>query len=126
MPGTIVTSQYPNPCLALCRLRQGHPQTPLVVVSPISTPPREEAKNAADMTLDDYRKQVKEAVQVVQQHDKDQHLFYHDGLQLFGPDLAHHMPDLLHPNGDGIHVLAENYAKQIMPMLLDDLKSQGR
>ncbi|HAI14492.1 MAG TPA: GDSL family lipase, partial [Phycisphaerales bacterium] len=107
-------------------LREGHPLTPLMVVSPISSPPRESEKNAVGMTLNDYRQQVKQTVQLVQQHDNDQHLFYHDGIQLFGSDLAHHMPDLLHPNGDGIHVLAKNYAKQIMPTLLNDLKSHAR
>lgn len=103
-------------------LREGHPLTPLMVVSPISSPPREAEKNAVGMTLDDYRQQVKKAVQIVQTHDNDQHLFYHDGLELFGHDKAHHMPDLLHPNGDGIHVLADHYAAQIMPILLEDLK----
>jgi hypothetical protein len=104
-------------------LREGHPVTPLVVVSPICSPPREETPNPVGMTLSDYRNQVREAVELVQSHDKDEHLFYHDGLELFGPDMAHHMPDLLHPNGDGIHVLAQHYADQIMPKLLNDLKS---
>lgn len=106
-------------------IREGHPLTPLMVVSPICSPPREQTPNAVDMTLDQYRQQVREAVEVVQKHDNDKHLFYYDGMQLFGHDLAHHMPDLLHPNGDGIHVLAENYATQIMPTLIKDLNNQA-
>lgn len=106
-------------------LRESHPLTPLMVVSPISSPPREDVPNAAGLSLSDYRQQVRQAVELVQQHDKDEHLFYHDGLELFGPDLAHHMPDLLHPDGDGIHVLAKNYAQQVMPTLMDDLKKES-
>ena len=102
-------------------LREGHPLTPLMVVSPICSPPREDVPNSVGMSLSDYRQQVRIAVQTVQQHDNDKHLYYHDGLEIFGPQQAHHMPDELHPDGDGIHVLAKHYHKQVIPQLISDL-----
>ncbi|MBL4702150.1 MAG: hypothetical protein JKX85_12930 [Phycisphaeraceae bacterium] len=102
-------------------LREGHPVTPLMVVSPISSPPREDVPNNVGMSLSDCRKQVRIAVQTVVQHDGDKHLYYHDGLELFGPQQAHHMPDELHPDGDGIHMLAKHYSEQVIPQLISDL-----
>jgi hypothetical protein len=97
-----------------------------MIISPISSPPREDVPNAVDMSLSDYRNQVKIAVETVQKHDNDQHLFYFDGLELFGPDKVNHMPDQLHPDGDGIHLLGKSFAEKIMPTLLGDLKNRGQ
>ena len=96
-------------------IRDKHPDTPLIVVSPISNPPREEKPNLVDMTLPKMRETIHEVVTLLQQRgDKQLHVI--NGLDVFGPDLAHHMPDGLHPDANGYHVLAEQYAKVVMPV----------
>ena len=77
-------------------VREKHPDTPLVVISPIFSPPRETTPNAAESTLTQMRVEVAEAVDAMQDRG-DTNLHYVDGLDLFGPDLAHLLPDDLHP-----------------------------
>ena len=96
--------------------RDLHPDTPMVVVSPISNPPREETPNAAEMTLVKMREAILDAVESLQKYG-DTQLIYQDGLELFGHDLVHHMPDKLHPDAAGTHVLAERYGDIVMPKL---------
>jgi len=97
-------------------IRDRHTDAPMVVVSPISNPPREETPNAVEMTLVRIRDLVEDGVQVIQAAG-DENLFYQDGLELFGPDLVHHMPDQLHPDAEGYRVLAQRYADIVMPKL---------
>ncbi|MFG0249119.1 MAG: SGNH/GDSL hydrolase family protein [Phycisphaeraceae bacterium JB051] len=116
----------PNVIGMIKTIREGHPVTPLMIISPISSPPREDVPNAVDMSLSDYRDQVKIAVETVQKHDNDKHLFYFDGLELFGPVMVNLMPDQLHPDGVVIHLLGKSFAEKIMPTLLGDLKNRGQ
>ena len=97
-------------------LRDGHPRTPMVVVSPICNPPRETTPNAVDLTLVKMRETIAEAVDVLRQRG-DANVHYVDGLSLFGPDYVHHMPDELHPDAEGYRVLADRYAEVVMPVL---------
>ena len=97
-------------------IRERHEQTPMAVVSPICSPPRESKPGACGMSLQDMRCEVAEAVDRMRRHG-DEHLHYVNGLDLFGPGLAHHMPDKLHPDAEGNRRLAEQYAKIVMPML---------
>ena len=46
-------------------VREKHPDTPFVVISPIFSPPRETTPNAVGFTLEDMRQEVAEAVQVL-------------------------------------------------------------
>ena len=43
----------------------------------------------------------------------DRHLHYFDGLQIFGPEAAHLLPDDLHPNAEGYQVLARNFLREV-------------
>lgn len=95
-------------------VRERHPTTPIIVVSPISSPPRETAPNKVGLTLQRVRSLVQEGVDAVREYG-DENIQYQDGLELFGPDLANHMPDLLHPDADGYKVLAERYSQIVMP-----------
>ncbi len=96
-------------------IRERHARTPMAVVSPIRSPPRETDPGVAGLSLQDMRREIAEAVERLRRHG-DEHLHYVDGLGLFGPDFVHHMPDLLHPDAQGQHALAEQYAKTVMPM----------
>lgn len=98
----------------LLNIRDGHPDTPLVVVSPISNPPREDKPNLVGMTLTIIRQAVEEVVTLLQARG-DKHIHFVDGLKLYGPEYAHHMPDGLHPDAKGTHVLADRYCEVAMP-----------
>lgn len=107
----------------LLTLRDRHRNTPIVVVTPISNPPREDKPNLVGMTLTLMRETITQAVTLLQERgDKQLHLI--NGLDLFGPEFAHHMPDGLHPDAQGYHVLADQYAKVVMPAFgLKDLQA---
>ena len=95
-------------------VRDGHPTTPIACVSPIVSPPRETEPNAASLSLVKMRELIAEAVDVLRQRG-DATLYYIDGLDLFGHDYADHMPDELHPDAEGYRVLADCYARTVMP-----------
>lgn len=95
-------------------IRDGHPDTPMVCVSPIANPPRERVPNTAGMTLVDKREAIAEAVATLRERG-DANLHYIDGLTLFGHAFVHHMPDELHPDAEGNRALADRYTQVVMP-----------
>ncbi len=98
-------------------IREGHPTTPLMVVSPICSPPLETEANNVGLSLCVMRENILEAVQIFEKYG-DKNIYYHDGLKLFGPEQVHTMPDEVHPDPQGIHLLAQRYAEQVMPRLM--------
>ncbi len=99
-------------------VREGHPDTPVVVVSPILSPPREKTKNAVGFTLEDMRTELREAVAAYASVRSDATLHYVDGRELFGQDLAARcLPDDLHPNGDGYEALGANVVERVLAPL---------
>ena len=93
-------------------VREKHPDTPFVVISPIFSPPRETTLNAVGFTLADMREEVAEAVQVMKSRG-DCNLHYVNGLELFGADLAHLLPDDLHPDAEGYKIMGKNFAQKV-------------
>lgn len=93
-------------------VREKHPETPLAVMSPIYSPPRETTLNAVGLNLMLMRDEVSAAVSALQAHG-DRNIHYIDGLRVFGPDLAHLLPDQLHPNAEGYKVLGENFLREV-------------
>ena len=93
-------------------VREKHPDTPFAVVSPIFSPPRETTPNAVGFTLVEMRLQVEEAVQAMRDWG-DTNLHYIDGLDIFGPDLAHLLPDELHPDAEGYKVMGQNFVDRV-------------
>ena len=93
-------------------VREKHPDTPFAVISPIYSPPRETTPNEVGFSLAAMRDEVAAAVSALQAHG-DRHLHYFDGLQIFGPEAAHLLPDDLHPNAEGYQVLARNFLRQV-------------
>ncbi len=84
-------------------VREGHPATPLLVISPIASPERESQPNAVGMTLADVRTTVAQSVGSLNQADDIRLL---DGRELLGPDDAHLLEDGLHPNQDGYTLMS--------------------
>ncbi|MFD0276108.1 lipase [Kitasatospora sp. NPDC127111] len=112
-------------------VRDGHPDTPLLVVSPILSPPFERtpgpagfeqagagrrfaaAGDPADvadgaLTLEVVRTEL--ARIVTARAAADPHLHYLDGLALLGPADAGLLPDLLHPDPAGHRLIGERFA----------------
>lgn len=93
-------------------VREKHPDTPFVVISPIFSPPREETPNAAGFNLQGMREEVPAAVNAIQAHG-DTNIHYVDGLKLFGPEYAHLLPDQLHPDAEGYKILGQNFLREV-------------
>lgn len=92
-------------------IRERHPVTPIVVVSPIYAKKFEVAdiKNSAGMTLARYRDEVKETVERLTRVCRDDHLTYLDGRDIFSAeDAESHQADGVHPIASGTAILAEN------------------
>lgn len=94
-------------------VREKHPDTPLVLMSPICSPPRESVPNSVGFTLELMREEVAAAVDALQAHG-DKNVHYVDGLTIFGPDDAHLLPDELHPNAEGYRLMGERFAEKVV------------
>jgi len=93
-------------------VREKQPDTPYVVMSPIYSPPRETTANAVGFTLQAMREEVAAAVAALQAAG-DRNLHYVNGLEIFGADYAHLLPDELHPNAEGYRLMGQNFIKQV-------------
>jgi lysophospholipase L1-like esterase len=109
-------------------VREGHPDTPLLVVSPIICPALEDRPGPAEwgpdgrqdadggpddiargaLTLTIVRAELRRIVAERAEHDSNLH--YLDGLALFGPADAPGLPDGLHPGPDGYRLIGERFA----------------
>lgn len=97
-------------------LREKHPETPIALISPIYCAHHDTAPNCVGMTLQDYRNAVREAADILRQSG-DRNILYIDGLDLFGENLAHLMPDQVHPNAEGYRLMAKNFLQVAAPRL---------
>jgi hypothetical protein len=113
-------------------IREGRPETPIVVVSPIYCPSAETCpgptvpdENGRFVTLPGYEAirngclslvRVRELIaDVVERRRRagDANLHYFDGLTLFGAEDAGDLPDDLHPNPEGYIRMGERFAPVI-------------
>jgi len=109
-------------------VREGKPETPVLVVSPIYCPsaethpgptvlgddgkfrtvPGNEELRQGCMSLSLMRELIESVVEA--RHSQgDRHLRYLSGLSLFGPDDAGDLPDDLHPNPEGYIRMGERF-----------------
>lgn len=87
-------------------IRDGHPTVPILMMSPIFSPSREERTGPTGMSLAEMRGEIAEAVRLMREHgDADVHLI--DGLDVLGPAQEHLLPDGLHPSSDGYAHMAD-------------------
>ncbi|WP_166356318.1 SGNH/GDSL hydrolase family protein [Phytoactinopolyspora limicola] len=95
-------SLLPNILGLISTIRDGHPGTPMVVMSPVVSPSRESLVGKTEMTLSEVRGQVHEAAELLQRFG-DGDLHYVDGLDVLGESDAHLLSD------DGLHPGPEGY-----------------
>ncbi len=116
-------------------IRDGHPDTPILVVSPIICPfleetpgpsipvqedesvkftslPGHEEVRAGSLTLVQMRCMIRDIIEGRRQRD-DANLHYLDGLELFGPDDVDDLPDALHPSAAGYVRMGERFYKKV-------------
>lgn len=110
-------------------VRDGHPDTPFLVVSPILCPTHEDAPGPTDSTTGFIRSaaspvalrqgaltlnQIRTIVAGVVESRRDAgdaNLHYLDGRELFNESDVDDLPDGLHPNADGYLRMGERFAK---------------
>ena len=107
-------------------IRDGHPDTPIVVVSPIystwretlsanvltlSMTPERDTKLKHILSLEQMRRHLQRVVDILR-NNGDLNLYYRTGLDLFNADDFHAglMPDGLHPNAAGYEMIGRRFA----------------
>jgi hypothetical protein len=109
-------------------VRDGHPDTPLLVISPIICPTHEDAPGPTDSSTGTIRsaaspvardqgaltltmiRSIIESVVKARRDAGDANLHYLDGRELFDDSDLDDLPDGLHPNGDGYIRMGERFA----------------
>jgi hypothetical protein len=97
-------------------VRDGHPETPIAVISPIISPDREQNPNPVGLTLEDVREHVTVAVETLSRLG-DPGLVLIDGLDVMGTGEAHMLPDNLHPSAEGYRLMAERIGPRLQAVL---------
>lgn len=94
-------------------VRQGHPDTPIVVASPVLRPDAESTPNRLGATLVDLRRAIEETTQArIDAGDTRLTLVSGDGV--LAPE---HLPDGIHPGDEGHVVLAETFGAAVAAAL---------
>ncbi|TDE88811.1 hypothetical protein EXU48_22240 [Occultella glacieicola] len=94
------------------QVRAAHPDVPILVMTPIVSPPRERTPNAVGLTLELMRTAIAEVVAMLATDDPNLHLL--DGTTIIGTEDVHLLPDDLHPDGEGYRLMAERIAPALV------------
>lgn len=100
-----------GPALAgfIATIRDGHPGTPIAVISPTAAPEREHRPNALGLTLAQVRDQVEATVRAVQE-EGDPALTLIPGHTVLGPEDSTLLADDVHPSPAGYRLMATRLA----------------
>ena len=92
-------------------IREKHPTTPLLIVSPIWSPPRESVGDGPSLQR---MRRLLADVDAARVATGDTAIRYLDGLALFGPADAALLPDDLHPNTEGYRLMGERFHRLVL------------
>lgn len=87
--------------------REGHPDAPIAVVSPVVCPKRERTPGQTGMTLRLMRSWLKTSV-VILRKQGDKKVVYIDGLKILGLADKERLCDGIHPDAEGIEIMGRN------------------
>jgi lysophospholipase L1-like esterase len=94
-------------------IREKHPETPIVIISPIFSASREQAGSAGGPSLARMRELLEDVV-AARVRAGDQHIRYLSGLELFDAADAPDLPDDLHPNAAGYRRMGERFHAKVL------------
>jgi len=104
-----VVQMRANTAAFLAVVRQGHPDTPIVVASPVLRPDAEATPNRLGATLVDLRRAIEDVTQQrIDTGDTNLTLVSGDGVLT-----ADHLPDGIHPGDDGHVILAGTFGSAV-------------
>ncbi|TDE09268.1 SGNH/GDSL hydrolase family protein [Jiangella asiatica] len=109
----------------LTTIRDGHPRVPILVISPIASPDREEVTGESGMSLAQIRELVHEAVAVLRRHG-DNDLRVLSGLEVLGPDDSGLLWDGLHPGPRGYEHMGEKITAVVEALVPATVARLGR
>jgi len=89
-------------------IRERHVKTPILVISPIYSPPRDEDGQQGGPSLRQMRGLLEQVVEI-RRKAGDEAISYLSGLELFGPADIALLPDELHPNTEGYRLMGERF-----------------
>ena len=93
-------------------IREKHSDIPIVLMSPIYCPNREENPNAVGFNLQKMREEVEAAANALQSYGDD-NVHYVSGLDVFGEDNVDLLPDNLHPDAEGYRVMGNSFVEVV-------------
>lgn len=106
-------------------IRERHHRVPILLMSPIFAPERETADNPVGLNLVKIRQELREAYEILREHG-DRHLFYVEGLDIFGESDQERLSDKLHPDAEGYKLIARRMHRLFQDELkLHSLISEG-
>lgn len=107
--GTFSPRSFPAAVIGtIMTIRERHPDTPIILSSPIHMARCEQTPGPTGLTTPLVRSQIAEIFDILR-HRGDSHLHLINGLDLFDASHPDQQPDGSHPNGDGNLMLAKNY-----------------
>jgi lysophospholipase L1-like esterase len=94
-------------------IREKHAETPLMIASPIYSPPREDAGEDGGLSLKRMRELLEDVVGA-RRRAGDARVCYLSGLALFDAPDAPDLPDALHPNAAGYRRMGERFHARVL------------
>lgn len=109
----------PNVIGLIDTIREGHPKTLIVVISPFYSREREVILGPTGLSLTMMRTYLEEIVQLYRQAGDD-HIYYVNGLEIFGSVYESYLPDGLHPNAEAQSIIAHQFGQKVISPLFED------
>jgi hypothetical protein len=105
-------------------VRERHADIPILVISPIVSPSREDTPCVSGLTIQAIREEIEAALDALRQNGAD-NLHYLHGLQLFGSEYSSYLPDGLHPDAEGYRIMGSRFEQWVVGEGIRERVSRG-